>query len=213
MNAADATHSSENLRKFLPLIWPPLAPVLGYILPPPSWCSLLSSPTWGATTVTVWRPSVEETTDRSLRFLPDAEKKLASSWAPQARSRSLCLCCARSYAFLLRLLTQSIFFLLLLLLNGLRQLLKIQTSLVKIHATSSQKAPTAGRLGRISSVKTVRFWCKILFRSSRIVEGIMKRLFWKSVEERINMSASVLHFRHVFCFPLLCITLLPLSSL
>lgn len=94
-----------------------------------------------------------------------------------------------------------LFFFFFSFFNGLRQLLKIQTSLVKIHATSSQEAPTAGRLGRISSVKTLRFWCKILFRSSRIVEGIMKRLFWKSVEERINMSAGVLHFRHVFCFP------------
>lgn len=89
----------------------------------------------------------------------------------------------------------------LFFLHGLRQLLKIQTSHVKIHETSSQKAPTVGRLGRISSVKTLRFWCEILFRSSRIAEGIMKRLFWKSVEERINMSASVFHFRHVFCFP------------
>lgn len=37
--------------------------------------AVLSSPTWAATTATVWRPSVEETTDPSLRFLPDAERR------------------------------------------------------------------------------------------------------------------------------------------
>lgn len=53
--------------------------------------AVLCSPTWAATTATVWRPSVAETTDPSLRFLPDATKKCASFWAPQALSHSLCL--------------------------------------------------------------------------------------------------------------------------
>lgn len=118
---------------------------------------------------------------------------LLSSTGPQSLSLSV-LC------YILRFPLQTTNTELFFFFNGLKQLLKIQTSLVKTHATSSLKASTAGRLGCISSVKTVRFWCKILFRSSRIVEGIMKRLFWKSVEERINISASVLHFRNVFCF-------------
>lgn len=105
----DASHSSENLRKLLCLIWPSLAPVLGYTLPPSCLCccvvqsdlggdhgdcvkAICGGDDWPKPEVPAWRQE-----EMCL---------LLSSTGPQSLPLSVC---ATTYTFLLRLLTQSFF--------------------------------------------------------------------------------------------------------
>lgn len=108
------------------------------------------------------------------RGLPEAEKKSASSVGPRSLPVCVCLC---ECVFLLNFHLQTTNW---ELVYSLRQLWKYRR-----HMTSSCESPwkdsgeafTVDHLRLISSLKTLRFWYRIMFRSSRIAEGIMERLF------------------------------------